>query len=85
MFEEYQQGEATILAGFMYFITFAAALWPIKKLKKNVLVGIYIMIVSCVGFIIAGNSLISPFFTLCLSGAMITLNKGHFWGIGHTR
>lgn len=85
MFQEYQQGEATILAGVMYFITFVAASWPIKKLKKNVLVGTYIMIVSCIGFIIAGNSLISPFFTLCLSGAMITLNKGHFWGIGRTK
>ncbi|PGK52223.1 hypothetical protein CN918_31015 [Priestia megaterium] len=85
MFEEFQQGEATVLAAIMYVLTFAVCLLPMKQLKKNVLIGIYIMIVSCAGFIIAGNSLISPFFTLCLSGAILTFNRGNFWGIGRKK
>jgi len=81
MFQEYQKGEATVFSGIIYVLTFVICVLPIKKLKKNFLIGLYVSVISTLGFIVAGNSLLSPFLALNMSSIILIFSRGSYFFI----
>jgi len=81
MFQEFQKGDATILSGIIYVLTFIVSIYPINKLKKNFLIGLYVSIVSTMGFIVAGNSLLAPFVALNMSSIILAFSRGSYFFI----
>ncbi|PGK52224.1 hypothetical protein CN918_31020 [Priestia megaterium] len=83
VYSEYSKGDAGIFSVFMFFVTFLVSLYPIKRLKKNWKMGLYIIIMSTLGFLIMGNDLLAPYLCLTTAGSILLFTRGYFWGIGH--
>jgi hypothetical protein len=62
-----------------YVITFALALLLLFKTNKNWKNGLCLAILSSIGFILAGNSLISPFWFLNMAAVSIIFAPGKFF------
>ncbi|MBX9988116.1 hypothetical protein [Priestia aryabhattai] len=79
LYEEYPNGNASIYSVFMFFVTFVLCFLPIKKLKKNWKIGLYIMVLSTLAFLVIGNNLLAPYVCLCMGGSILLSSPGSFW------
>ncbi|MBX9988117.1 hypothetical protein [Priestia aryabhattai] len=82
MYLEYPLGDAGVFSIFTFVVTFFVCVFPLKRLKKNWKVGLYIMIMSSLGFLLMGNNLLAPYVCLTSGGAILLFTPGYFWGIG---
>lgn len=83
LYKEYPQGNATLTSAIIFCVTFIISVVPIGLLKRNWLIGLYTVIITTLGFIISGNSLITPYFVLLTGGFILIFSGGRFYGCGN--